>query len=221
MAGLAVKLELKADLTGFARATHLRIAAGARIAAEKHAARAKLALRQDVRRAGLGDRLANTWRVEIYPKSASAHTHAPTVYVRSKAPLLVQAHEGMVIRAKNATWLAIPTDNVPRKGGRKRLTPVEVEARFDQDLILIHGLGRRMLAFIDKTLRGRLKRWRKRGTGDAPVARHDRLVLMFVMMPQVHLPRRLDWRRIFAELEAEWPSLFATEVALALNAGSN
>ena len=64
---LQVKLAISGNLAGFAEQTHLRIARGARVAAEKQAARAKLALRGDVRAAGLGDRLANTWRVNVFP----------------------------------------------------------------------------------------------------------------------------------------------------------
>jgi hypothetical protein len=232
---LQVKLALEGNLKEYAEQTHLRIARGARIAAEKQAARAKLALRGDVRRAGLGDRLANTWRVTVFPKSASVHTHSPAVYVKNAAPEIITAHaEGVTIRGRKGAWLAIPTENVPRvaragnqaavggRGSRSRATPQEVESRFDQDLIFIPGRGGQMLAFIDKTLRGRLKRARAKGRSVEGVeARFDKLVLMFVMVRQVTLRKRLDWPRIFDDLTRGWAQLFPAEIAAALNAGSN
>jgi hypothetical protein len=234
---LQVTLALSGDLKEYAQQTHLRIARGARTAAEKQAARAKLALRGDVRSAGLGDRLANTWQVNVFPKSASVHTHSPAVFVKNTAPEIVTAHaEGVTIRRHDGVWLAIPTENVPRVArsgnqaatGRRgtrfqsRATPQEVEGLFDQDLIFIRGRGGQMLAFIDKTLRGRLKRARAKGRSVATVqARFDRLVLMFVMVRQVTLRKRLDWPRIFDDLAKGWAQLFPAEIAAALKAGSN
>jgi hypothetical protein len=174
-----------------------------------------------VRQAGLGDRLANTWRVDVYPKSASQRTHAPAVYIRSKAPKLIMAHGAdTIIRAKNAIWLAIPTENVPVRSKRP-MTPDQVEQTFG-DLIFIKGMGRRMLAFIDKSFRGQLKRWQKKGKqGPAPELRKKNLLLMFIMVPQVHLRKRLDWQRIFGDLGKEWAQIFPQEIARALEAGSN
>src|SRR5262245_28750055 len=82
MPGLAVKLALSGDLHNLAQDTHLRLARGARRAAERLLAVGKLKLRGDVRQAGLGDRLANAWRADIYPKSANARTHSPAVVFR-------------------------------------------------------------------------------------------------------------------------------------------
>src|SRR5215203_154031 len=98
---LQVKLAISGNLAGFAEQTHLRIARGARIAAEKQASRAKLALRGDVRAAGFSDRLANTWRVNVFPISASSRTHSPAVFVKSTAPEIVSAFDqGATIRSK-------------------------------------------------------------------------------------------------------------------------
>ena len=113
---------------------------------------------------------------------------------------------------------------VTRRGSRfqSRATPQEVESLFDQDLIFIPGRGGQMLAFIDKTLRGRLKRARAKGRSVATVqARFDKLVLMFVMVRQVTLRKRLEWPRIFDDLAKGWAQLFPAEIAAALKAGSN
>jgi hypothetical protein len=97
-----------------------------------------------------------------------------------------------------------------------------VESLFDQDLIFVLGRGGQMLAFIDKTLRGRLKRARAKGRNVATVqARFDKLVLMFVMVRQVTLRKRLNWPRIFDDLAKGWAQLFPAEIAAALEAGAN
>lgn len=217
---LQVKLALQGvNLKDFAEGVHLRIARGARNAAETMATRAKLLLRDDVRRAGLGEKVANAWRANVYPKSASAHTHTPTVYIYTKAPLIISAFsEAMTITAKNARWLAIPTENTPRKG-RKPMSPVEVEARFNQDLIVLPGRGQQALAFVDVVKAKSGKGFRRKTKGRA--GRASELVLMFVFVRQVHTKKLLDQKRIFAELGDQWQSLFAESVAAEVNAGTN
>jgi hypothetical protein len=236
---LQVKLALKGDLTDFAHQTHLRIARGARNAAEKQLARGKVALRGDVRAAGLGDRLANTWRAEIYPKSASVRTHAPAVVFRvndraktkredslgnvgtiGSAADIIRAHTfGPTIVSKNGLYLALPTANTPRKG-RRYATPTEVELMFNQDLIFIHGRGQQMLAFVD-AVRGKSGRGFRAPTKRRTKAgRQSEMILVFVMVRQVTLRAKLHWPQIFKDLEEGWARLFPAEIAAALNSGA-
>jgi hypothetical protein len=233
---LQLKFALRGDLHGLAQDVHLRIARGARTAAEKQSARSKVALRGDVRAAGLGDRFANVWRISIYPESASKRTHEPAVVAAvpdkakttredsfgntstiASAADIVRAHtEGPIIQSRNGLYLALPTSNTPRKG-RRFMTPVEVEAQFNQDLIFFAGKGRQMLAFVDvvaaKSGRGFRKATRRR-TRDG---REKHLVLMFVMVRQVTLRKKLNWPAIFRDLERGWAELFPAEVADSLN----
>ena len=102
--------------------------------------------------------------------------------------------------------------------GRRPATPEEVEGIFDQDLIFIQGRGGQMLAFIDKSLRGKLKRARAKGRSVDIKARFDKLVLMFVMVRQVRLEKRIDWQGITNALAADWADLFGSEIAKALAA---
>lgn len=234
MKPLQPKLEIKADLKSFAHQTHLRIARGARIAAEKQLARGKLALRGDVRAAGLGDRLANTWRAEIYPRLASVRTHAPAVVFRvndraktrredslgnastiASAADIIRAHTtGPTIRSKNGLYLALPTENTPRKG-RRFATPTEVELMFNQDLTIIHGRGQQMLAFVD-AVRGRSGRGFRPPTKRRSKTRKVEMILVFVLVRQVRLRAKLHWPRIFRDLEEGWAQLFPAEIAAAL-----
>ncbi len=216
-----VKLALEHDLPGFTEATHLRVARGARNAAERLAVRGKLRLRQDVLRGGLGQRVANAWRADVYPRSASIQTHGPAVFIHSKAPKIVRAFSrATTIRSANGVYLAIPTDNTPRRG-RRLATPVEVEAMFNQDLVFRPGRGGQMLAFVSAMRTKSGKGFRKAAKRRAKDGRENEMVLMFVMVRQVRLRKRLDTQRIFDELGREWPTVLGQELTTALAAGSN
>jgi hypothetical protein len=78
-------------------------------------------LRRQVTSAGLGQRLANSWRDKHYPNRKL--DAASLVY--AKAPLIIRAFdEGAVIRSKRGRFLAIPTENAPRKGtDGRRISP--------------------------------------------------------------------------------------------------
>ena len=77
----------------------------------------KAELRRQVTSAGLGQRLANSWRDKHYPnRKLDAASLAYT-----KAPQIVRAFdEGAVIRSKRGRFLAIPTENAPREGNRRQ-----------------------------------------------------------------------------------------------------
>lgn len=92
-------------------------------AVKKETASLKDALRGDVRSAGLGNRLANTWRSKAYPEGGKVSANA-VGWVWSKAPDIIEAYDrGVTIKGKEGFWLAIPTKNVPKGRRGKRLTP--------------------------------------------------------------------------------------------------
>ncbi|HRF08496.1 MAG TPA: DUF6441 family protein [Xanthobacteraceae bacterium] len=212
---LAVTGNLKAD-NEKTKAAFLR---GNKAAVLRVGETGKLRLREDVVRGGLGQRLANTWRYETYPRGAKL-AYNPATLLFSSAPKIVDAHaDNTVIVAKNKRLLAIPTENVPKRSGRaddgryqtRRMSPEEVEARFNQDLILIKK-GRVVLAFI-AALRSRNKRgWRRAAKATQLQSRKRRLVLMFVLTPQVHLRKRLNYRSIFDQLIRDWPEIHIAAV---------
>jgi hypothetical protein len=237
VAGLQVKIALAGDLHTLAHDTHLRLARGARRAAERLLSIGKLKLRGDVRQAGLGDRLANTWRANIYPQSANARTHAPSVVFRvndraktqradslgnvsriASAADIIEAHAtGPTIVSRNGLWLAVPTENVPRRG-RRKATPQEVEEMFNQDLWLVPGRGQQMLAFVHEE---RGDRVRGSGTQARPRGgRRFRTKLMFILVRQVRLRARLNYPRIFDDLKQDWASIFPAEIAAELEGGA-
>lgn len=163
--------------------------------------------RRQVREAGMGNRLANTWRSESYPKGGRSLN--PAGYVWSNAPAIIDAFSrGAYIRPVNgAKWLWIPTRNVParRRGGSyassvkrsngTRMSPEEVELHFNAELQIVID-GNKGEAFIDVVsgLSGGYRRataGRTQGRrGMAP--RKSRPVLMFTLTRGVRMPRLFD-----------------------------
>jgi hypothetical protein len=89
----------------------------------------KTELRRQVASAALGQRLANSWRDRHYPNQML--DAASLVY--TKAPQIIRAFdEGAVIRSGRGRFLAIPTENAPRKGtdGRRIKPSTFPEHRF-------------------------------------------------------------------------------------------
>lgn len=171
--------------------------------------------RQQVVSAGLGERLANTWRGTTYPEAQVSFT--PAAYVWTNAPAIIDAFSrGAQIRphaGKHYLW--IPTDNVPRdrsapRGSQRRAGPHEVELQFNQDLFVRRGHKGHFLAFIKAVRSKNRKGWRHPTKGRRAQGRSEQLVLMFTLVPVVHMPRKLDivgpaekWAERAPELMAE------------------
>lgn len=98
-------------------------------------------LKRDLRamtRGPLGERIAKAWRAEYYGLGKS---ESPAAFVYTKAPDVIAGNlENITIVPRGGSkFFAIPTDRVPQRRGRgakARMSPEEVEAHFNQDLIL-------------------------------------------------------------------------------------
>jgi hypothetical protein len=158
-------------------------------------------LRADVVDAGLGQRLANTWRGKTYPEAGGSIEAASFVW--SKAPNIVDAFDrGVTIRSSRGFWLAIPTPaagktGLTSTGARKRITPGGWERRTGMRLRFVYRRGAPSLLVADNA------RLTKRGLARANTGRsrsgatYTRLagrssVIVFVLVPQVTLRKRLD-----------------------------
>jgi Family of unknown function (DUF6441) len=176
----------------------------------------KTELRRQVARAGLGQRLANSWRDKHYPNRKL--DAASLVY--TKAPQIIRAFdEGAVIRSKRGRFLAIPTENAPRKGtDGKRISPSTFpEHRFGPlrfvprqngpSLLVVDGLR---ASYGRQT--GELRSFR-RATGRAWRSGQGlTTVVMFLLVPQVKLPKRLDVTRAAKRWSAELPALIEQQL---------
>ncbi len=182
--------------------------------------------RNEVRDAGLGDRVANTIRERVFPDRGSAASVSPTISWSSKAPHIVRAfEEGLTIRAGDTKWLVIPTENAPKRArvvgidgrirrGRNYLI-VQAERQFGR-LNLIKVPGKNMALLTARRLR---RRRGKRG-GYAPASPsalkrrdYEDSVVLFVLVPAVKMPRRLDRDEIERAIGAEGLERFARALA--------
>jgi hypothetical protein len=161
----------------------------------------KTELRADVTDAGLGQRLANTWRGMKYPEGGISLEAA--TFVWSKAPNIVDAFDrGVTIKSSRGLWLAIPTPAAGVKGlsttgAMKRITPGGWERRTGMRLRFVYRRGRPSLLVAENA------RLSKRGLARPNIGRtragaqYTRLkgratVVVFILVPQVSLRKRLD-----------------------------
>jgi hypothetical protein len=178
----------------------------------------KTGLRRQVTSAGLGQRLANSWRDKHYPNEKL--DAASLVY--SKAPAIIRTFdEGALIRARRGRFMAIPTENAPRRGtDRRKISPANFpEHRYGQlrlvprkngpSLLVVDGV-RASLSRKTGSLRGFGKasdRARRTGSGLTTV-------VMFVLVPQVKLEKRLDVEREAERWSSKLPLLIDQRLRL-------
>ncbi len=148
-------------------------------------------LRDQVTNAGLGGKLAQTWRGQIYPRGGQSLNAAGFVW--SKAPDIISAFaEGVTIRSKHGRFLAIPTQYVIRQKNR-RISPADFEeAGIPLRYIPPQGARKVGLLVADN--------FRVTSKGRARVASSTALrtgrglasIIMFILVPQVSLRKRLN-----------------------------
>lgn len=160
----------------------------------------KSALRDDVKSAGLGSRLANTWRSQLYPETGASMDAAGFIW--SKAPHIVEAFEkGVVITAKGGKYLAIPTENAPKRIGRLSVTP-QLYEQHRGNLVFVKGKNGKafLVAEVQASYRkkdGAFTGFRKVGKRSAATGNRVTTVVMFLLIPQARLKKRLEPRGIF------------------------
>jgi hypothetical protein len=187
---MKLKLDVDPDIVAMMQA---EIAAGERAvtAAMREAGTGlKAAWRRQITGAGFGRRLANSIRSQTYPKADHSLNAAALVW--SKAPVIVGAHDsGPLIRSKEGFWLTIPLEAAGKSLRGGRITPGEWERRRGLRLRFVYRRTGPSLLVAD----GRLN---KRGLGVASRSKTGRgrsTVPIFLLVPQVKLPKRLDLDR--------------------------
>jgi uncharacterized protein DUF6441 len=179
---------LKAEL----RTAEQAVSAGIREATDG----LKTELRGQITGAGLGTRLANTWRGEVYPKGQPSV--GATGFVWSKAPGIVRLYaEGAVIRSKQGLFLAIPTPAAGKYGdARQKITPGAWERIHGMRLRFVYRRGSPSLLVADNarlTKRGRAAANIGRRQGAACTRPSGRAIVpLFILVPQVTVRKRLD-----------------------------
>jgi hypothetical protein len=187
---LKLKLDITPDLVAM-MAAEIKTGERAVSAATREAGNSlKSAWRAQITGAGLGQRLSRTIRSEQFPKGKPSLSAAALVW--SKAPGIINAHDtGPLIRSRNGFWLAIPTEAAGKSTRGGRISPGEWERRSGLRLRLIYRRAGPSLLVAEGRLntRGRAVVSRSktgRGKVTAPI---------FLLVPQVKLPKRLDLDR--------------------------
>jgi hypothetical protein len=153
----------------------------------------KTDLRTQITAAGMGQRLANTWRGEVYPKGQLSISAAGLVF--SRAPNIVSAHDrGVTIRSKDGFWLAIPLPAAGRGRRGKQLTPGEWERMRGQRLRFVYRRGKPSLLVAEQQHARQGKRGGFGRASDSALRSGRGLasVPMFLLVPQVTLNKKLD-----------------------------
>jgi Family of unknown function (DUF6441) len=203
---------LQADMQAELRDIERVVATGTRDAGRS----LKTELRRQVTSAGLGQRLANSWRDKHYPNQRL--DAASLVYTR--APQIIRAFdEGVVIRSRRGRFLAIPTEDAPKKGtdGRRISPSTFPEHRFGPlrfvprasgpSLLVVDGLR---ASFSRKS--GELRGFRRATERARRSGQGLTTVVMFLLVPQVKLGKRLDVARAAEHWSAQLPVLIEQQL---------
>ena len=187
---MKLKLDIDPDFVALMQA---EISAGEKaVSAAMRAAGTSLksAWRGQITGAGLGNRLGNSIRLASFPKSGDSLNAAALVW--SNAPVIIGAHDtGPLIRSKNGFWLAIPTPAAGKSSRGGRITPGEWERRKGLRLRFIYRRRGPSLLVAEGRLNGK-------GSAVASKSKTGRGVVtapIFLLVPQVKLPKRLDLAR--------------------------
>jgi hypothetical protein len=176
----------------------------------------KAELRGKVANAGLGQRLANSWRDKHYPNQKL--DAASPVY--TKVPQIIRAFdEGAVIRSRRGRFLAIPTENAPRKGtdGRGIRPSTFPEHRFGPLRFVPRPSGPPLLV-VDRLQAsfsrngGELRGFRRATDRARRSGQGLTTVVMFLLVPQVKLRKRLDVARAAERWSAQLPALIQQQL---------
>lgn len=183
-------------------------------------------LKQDLR-ADTADhlsvRLAKSWRSRLYPTGQSSLD--PAGWVWTKVPKLVDAFDrGVRIRSIHGWWIPIPQPAAGAKGyaasavGRaygsraklERVTPAGFERRTGLKLRFVFVSSRVALLVVDAARydsRGRAARLSAKGRHSRLYRDGGKTIVVFVLVPEGKLKKRLDVDGAAARAEARMPGL--------------
>ena len=161
----------------------------------------KSAWRAQITGAGLGQRLANTIRQQVYPKGRNSLDAAALVW--SNAPVIIGAHDtGPLIRSGNGFWLAIPLPAAGRALGGKRITPAMWEQKTGLRLRFVYLSRGPSLLVADAV---RLNTRGQAAVSRSKTGRSQVTVPIFRLVRQVKLPKRLDLAKDAERAQAAIP----------------
>ena len=185
----ALQGDLKKIMAEEAKAAESAVTSGVRQATDG----LKLELRGQVTSAGLGQKLANTWRGQVYPKGGLSLNAAGFVF--SKAPQIIGAFgQGIVIRSSKGFYLAIPTAAAGKSAMGRRITPGRWEQANGKRLRFVfrHNGPSLLVADDMRTRTGKRGGFSAASASALRTGRGLTTVPIFILVPQVSLKKRFD-----------------------------
>lgn len=205
MRDLQFELAVTGDLERVTESRKVQYLTAVKESVQEEAKDVQQKLRDDVTGAGLGQKVANAWRLEVYPARSLSYT--PSALLFSRAAHIIEAHSrGEPIRAKSGS-LAVPIPGtpaaevrVPRGGGRVEL----MRRRFGELTLIVNRRGLAMLVAnnVRQTVSGRYRA----NTGRSQGRVFSRLtggasLPLFWIVREVRMQKRLNWEGIAQEAE--------------------
>lgn len=212
--GWELDMALRGDLEPWkkrVKGAHLRSMRGALV---EVGAWGKDLFRADIRKGGLGNRVANATRGKIFPKQGLALN--PVFWITTNAKKLIDAFDrGALIVANGGAAVAVaipdsPAEALPNPKGPDDAVD-EARRRFGElDYVPARGSRPAMLVapLAGFTKTGRLTRRKLTKTGKLRSGTVS--VPLFWLFPQVRLKKRNNWRRIRARFGSEAPQRLAS-----------
>lgn len=176
---------------------------------------------RDETRAALGHRLEKAWRLKVFPSSGTSIDASAWVFTR--ASKIIDAFDrGATIRGRTGNFLAIPTeaagkraptaDAAPfgRRGKTARVTPGGFERRTGIKLRFVYRPNGPSLLVADaaqRDRRGRAHQYKSRGRGAKLYGPAGRTIVIFILVPLVRLPKRLDLDAHAARAAADYSAI--------------
>lgn len=208
---MRLEITSEADLARTAAAEILPAERAVTAGVAKAGARLKRDWRREITGAGLGQRLARTIRNRTYPEHEPSIGAAALVW--SRAPEIVGAHaQGALVRSRHGFWLAIPTPAAAAAIRGRKVTPDAWERRTGMRLRFVYRRTGPSLLVADNVRITRTGRVRENVTRRRDGTTYSRLsgrasAVMFLLVPQVRLRKRLDLGRAAHAAETRLPGL--------------
>ena len=200
----AIQGSLTETMAAEVRAAETAVTAGVKQATDG----LKLSMRRQVTSAGLGQRLANTWRGKVYPQGQVSLKAAGLVYTNAPE-IMVGLEIATVIRGKDGLWLAIPTPNAPKRGvGGKRINPSNFPEQSLGRLRFVYRPSGVSLLVVDN-VRATARGIRSATDKQKASGRGLSTAVMFWLVRQVRTKKRIDLKREAEVWQNRLPSLIA------------
>lgn len=170
----------------------------------------KTAWRDQIRRAGHGERLARTIRSQTYPKTGASVEAAALIWTKAADIIDAFSRGASIVTVNGGRFMAIPTDAVPTVRGGKALGPREVAERFGRPLQFIpnpKSPGDGFYVMRGLRARGKSGRWRNPTLLEKERRADTTTVVMFVLTPRVKMPNTLDREAVARLAETQYPDL--------------